>query len=318
MPTFFVVGAPTAGTTSLYHYLRQHPAVYMSPIKEPCFFAPEVAEYPGVRRELEAGALALRAYLDGAMREPRSGVVLDWEQYLKLFKLVGQERAVGEASTSYLSSPRAARAISEVVPHARIVMLLRDPADRLFSNYSVKRAEGRTSLPFGSWAQSESAREVSTGRVGHVCEGRYARNLRRFAQFFPQEQLLICLYDDFARDAAAVLRSVFSHLDVDPDYQVDTSHRHNERLVQRWPALDGPLTRSLRRVGRALLPAGVRASARRRSLGPARDRADASDRKRVIAMYARDIEDLQTLIERDLSAWLDPNRSDNPRPTRQT
>ena len=65
LPNFFVVGAPKAGTTSLYHYLDQHPAIYMSPIKEPCFFAPEVVDFtPQSRARFDADASALQAYLD--------------------------------------------------------------------------------------------------------------------------------------------------------------------------------------------------------------------------------------------------------------
>src|SRR5437868_13827253 len=95
-PNFFLVGAAKTGTTSLYHYLVRHPGIFMSPIKEPCFFAPEVADLgPDGRGTGTADAEALRAYLDGPMREKRGhGLVLDWEDYLKLFKHVRDESAI--------------------------------------------------------------------------------------------------------------------------------------------------------------------------------------------------------------------------------
>ena len=87
LPTFFIVGAAKSGTTSLYHYLNQHPAIFMSPIKEPGFFAPEVACCTAHAREkFAADAASLRAYLDGPMDHQREyGIVLDWEDYLRLF-----------------------------------------------------------------------------------------------------------------------------------------------------------------------------------------------------------------------------------------
>ena len=308
IPNFFVVGAPTSGTTALYHFLWQHPAVYMSPIKEPRYFAPELIDYPGVRQYIAARAADVGAYLDGPMREPRHGYVREWDQYLKLFRLVREERAVGEASVCYLGSPVAPRAIRDRVPHARIIMLLRDPAECLFSTYATARAYRGTSLHFAAWAEAQAEREESHGRVEAVRGGRYAPQLRRYLDCFPRAQILICLYDDFAREPATVLRHVFSHLAVESNYPIDTSRRHNETRVPRWPTLYGPLTRPVRRIARALLPSEVRARAREWSLGRPRYALDPADRKRVIAIYAPEIEELETLIGRDLSAWLDPHR----------
>ena len=89
LPNFFIVGAPKAGTTSLYYYLDHHPEVYFSPIKEPCYFASEIRkenmveeQHPGIERDLED----LRKYLSGPMREKRPGAIeLSRENYLSLF-----------------------------------------------------------------------------------------------------------------------------------------------------------------------------------------------------------------------------------------
>ena len=102
LPNFFIVGAPKAGSTSLYHYLDQHPDIYMSPIKEPNYFATEIR--PEIFSEdllprVEADLRALQEYLQGPMREKRlGGLVTEWDDYLKLFQNVKEERAIGEAS----------------------------------------------------------------------------------------------------------------------------------------------------------------------------------------------------------------------------
>jgi hypothetical protein len=115
LSNFFIVGAPKAGSTSLYCYLDQHPQIYMSPIKEPCFFATEIKpdKFSDAFREPEEKDLrALQDYVDGPMSDRRfGGLVLEREQSLKLFRNVRAERAIGEASVCYLRSAEAARNI---------------------------------------------------------------------------------------------------------------------------------------------------------------------------------------------------------------
>ncbi len=113
LPNFFIVGAPKAGTTSLYHYLGQHPDVYMSPVKEPNYFAQEIrlgnvsAQWQDwAEREYDS----LQLYLRGPMQERKfGGIVSHWSDYLKLFENVNGEKAIGEASVCYLWSKTAAK-----------------------------------------------------------------------------------------------------------------------------------------------------------------------------------------------------------------
>ena len=148
LPNFFIVGAPKAGTTSLYHLLDQHPQIYMSPVKEPCYFASEIrpenfsAEHePRIRRE----AQELRQISSGPMLEKRfSGVVSKWDDYLKLFQNATNEKAIGEASVRYLWSQTAAQNIISRVPNAKIIIVLRDPASSSFLSipaYGYRRTD---------------------------------------------------------------------------------------------------------------------------------------------------------------------------------
>src|SRR5256885_16068929 len=95
-PNFFLAGAPKAGTTSLYHYLDQHPQVFMSPIKEPCYFSDEIRpEHLAAELQRPSG---LAEYLAGPMTEKRfGGPVCRWEDYLRLFERVQGAGAIGEA-----------------------------------------------------------------------------------------------------------------------------------------------------------------------------------------------------------------------------
>src|SRR4051794_34967159 len=118
LPNFLIIGAAKAGTTSLYHYLRQHPDVYMSTIKEPNYFCFEeqLPEYAPVRTLAEYESL-----FDGASSQP----------------------AVGEASTQYLNSAAAPRRIANILPNVRLIVSLRNPADRAYSSYLGRVWGGR-------------------------------------------------------------------------------------------------------------------------------------------------------------------------------
>src|SRR5579863_1241705 len=133
LPNFFIVGAPKAGTTSLYHYLDQHPEIYMSPVKETNHFASEI-RLAGFADELQEQVKrdmrAMQKYLAGPMSEKRFGAVgLEWDDYLKLFRNATDEKAIGEASVCYLWSRTAAKNIFARIPRAKIIMILRDPAE---------------------------------------------------------------------------------------------------------------------------------------------------------------------------------------------
>src|SRR5579863_966303 len=112
VPNFFIAGAPKAGTTSLYHYLRQHPQIYMSPVKEPVYFSSEVRPAgfaKQFRPAAEKSSENLRAELDRpATGAPLEGIVGEWTDYLKLFRNARAEFAAGEASVCYLWSATAA------------------------------------------------------------------------------------------------------------------------------------------------------------------------------------------------------------------
>ena len=108
LPNFFIVGAPKAGTTSLYDYFRAHPEIYMSPVKGPRFFCYTNQQDSNYRfRTLE--------------------------EYAALFDGVTTETAVGEATALYFEYPRTAGRIAELVPDARIIAVLREPVQRAFS-----------------------------------------------------------------------------------------------------------------------------------------------------------------------------------------
>ena len=302
-PNFFVVGAPKSGTTSLYHYLGQHPDVYMSPNKEPALVAADLLERKRQLRTVEADPDELRAYLDGPMTEQRTGVVSDWEQYLKLFKNVRHETAVGEVSGNYLASSSAPAAIRDRIPHARIVMMLRDPVDRLFSQYSEALGAQQARGSFLTWVEEQRTLEAAwQPKLGPVWTGYYARHLQRYRDHFPLHQVRVFLYDEYQQSTLSVVRALFEFLKVDGTFDVDLSRRHRETYHPRTVPIHRvamPLRKLLPRVLPYALVKRWRALAYRRP-----PKITPTERRNVLTIYREDVLELQHMLKRDLSAWL--------------
>lgn len=290
LPNFFLAGAPKAGTTSMYFYLAQHPQVYMSPVKEPTFFG--AADIPAHLKDF---------ILERTARD-RAPLVLEWDDYLALFRNVRDEIAIGEASVSYLWQPSAARAIHALLPGARLIFVLRDPSERLFTHL-LGSAWRRPRETFRT--RFLEALEPGGLDMNIVNIGRYATHLQRFFDVFPKDRISIHLYEDYQADAPAVLRSVYGFLGVDPDYPVDVSRRHGETLVPRFRLLHAARTRLL---GAAPLARWLPERARRTLKGLYRRAPNVVmepvDRRMVIDYYRDEIVRTADRIGRDLSAWL--------------
>ena len=145
LPTFIVVGANKGGTTSIYHYLKQHKQVYLSPVKEPHFFSKDI-DVNLFKREFAQNKLQdIDKYVNGEMKEEfHAAFIRDVEQYKKLFSKVQDQKAVGELSTSYLFSEVAAKEIKALIPDCKIIICLRNPFDRAYSHYRMNLWTGNS------------------------------------------------------------------------------------------------------------------------------------------------------------------------------
>ena len=251
LPNFIVAGIPTSGTTALYHYLRQHPQVFMSSIKEPTYFAAaDMLSRDAFLRVISRDRAALRAYLGGSQEQVARFWVTEWDEYISLFRAVRDEVAIGEASVSYFWLPSAAPAIRAKLPGARLVFLLRHPADRLFSWYLMHR-DRYPGLTFRSWFLEawknggDGGPDVDRPTLP-LDGGRYVAHFRRFFDNFPRHQIRVYLHEWFCADPSAVLRDLFAFLGVDQDQPLDVTQRHHETLVPRFTALDRVRRRLLR------------------------------------------------------------------------
>lgn len=217
LPNFLIIGAAKAGTTSLYRYLEQHPQIYMSPIKEPNFFA------------LEGEPLDFRGPDDKLYIEQFS--VTERESYGALFEAAGPEQAVGEASALYLYSPQAPARICRYVPGVKMIAVLRHPVDRAYSAFLHLLRDAREPLPSFEAALEAEAVRIRGGweHIWHLRRmGFYGEQLTRYYRYFGREQIRVYLYEELQRAPEEVIADMFEFLGVDPGFRPDRSVRYNE------------------------------------------------------------------------------------------
>ena len=307
LPNFFLAGVPKAGTTSLYQYLAQHPQIYMSPIKEPCFFASEFRPKncdPPLRRAAERSQRELKRYLAEPVLTERFGaMVCEWPDYLRLFEGVRDETAIGEATPGYMWSKTAARNIHDSIPGGANPDLLRDPAERAFSQHLHVRSVANSRRTFREHIEANLKNQSKQFGLDYpLLEfGIYHEQLLRFFQLFPREQICVQLYDDYRADPASTFSAIFRFLGVDAAFLPDSSNRHLEARAPRRPGLahrckgSGSGRRRRRLTPRALMP-----RARLAFLPREQVKMNAEDRRFLVDYYAEDIRKLAGLIGRGI------------------
>jgi hypothetical protein len=298
MPNFLIIGTAKSGTTSLYNYLKQHPQVYVSPVKEPKFFA-----YEGEKLDFRGPGDRLA----------NSSVVTDIEAYRALFAKVSGETAVGEASPLYLYIPKAPERIRHHVPEAKLIAILRNPAERAYSHFSQMVRDGRE--PLGDFSQ---ALEVEGERISdnwafgwhYKRMGFYHAQLERYFDMFGPDQLKVYLYEDLKADPVGVLGETFRFLGVDDAYVPDMSLKHNVSGIPKSQALHAFIRQShpIKSVFKPFVPEQLRlrlkTNLRNRNLRQPPP-LSAEARKELAEAYREDILKLQGLIRQDLSKWLE-------------
>jgi hypothetical protein len=299
LPNFIIIGAGKAGTTALYHYLNQHPQVYLSPIKEPRFFSLEgmTADFRGPGDEV-------------SNRE----AVTTLAGYEALFAAVKPHHlAIGESSAKYLHDARAVLNIQRYVPRAKLIAILRNPADRAWSNYvHMLRAQREPAASFEAALEDEERRIAAHWSQfwGYFRNGLYHDSLQRYFAAFPREQIRVVLHDDLAADALAVTRDLFAFLGVDATFAPDTSYRPNVsgipqgaavRQLSKWRNRLRPYLWRLKPMIPQRLRKGL---ANFESRHVEILKLDPALRRRLLERYRSDIERTSALIGRDLSPWL--------------
>ena len=280
-PNFFIVGAPKAGTSSLYAYLQAVPGIFMSRIKEPNYFSRAIVSD------------------DHPVRPIRNT-----QEYLQLFAGAAGERIVGEASPSYLADPEAPRLIQEASPDCRILISLRDPVDRAYSHYLMMRNNGMAKGSFLEEARRGFRLQDRKNIVLLRPEvGLYHDQVRRYLDIFGEARVHIILFEEFFADTRAALQRITRFLGLDHDFS-----DFNAPVYRPFAEARGPLVRflfgnrSVARASEALVPHGVRRWVRQNILvrSGRKPLMDAHARDFLTDYYRDDVGKLAALLGRPL------------------
>jgi hypothetical protein len=301
VPDFFIVGHHKSGTTALYEMLRRRPQIYMPDLKEPWFFAKDL----------------------GVRFEPETPLPQTLDEYLSLFSAATPEQRIGEATPSYLMSHTAAADIAEVQPDARIIAILREPANFLRSlHLQSVRNHAETETNFRKALALEDARRrgeaIPAGAMRpqellyseHV---RYVEQLRRYHDAFAAEQVLVLIYEDFRADNEAVARRVLRFLEVDdtgpieqvePNATVRVRSRRLYDLVRAVYLGHGPAAKAAKTAIKALTPRQLRRDAhvtvRRRVLFGSPQPPDEELMTELRRRFKSEVVALSEYLDRDL------------------
>jgi hypothetical protein len=294
-PDFLIVGAARSGTTALHRMLKQHPQVFLPAVKEPCFFA-----FADEHKQYKGGRFAF--------------AVRGWKAYLRLFSGVPSSRCAGESSTPYLylhsQSITAMRRYLPFVEELKIIILLRHPVERTYSNYLWRVRDGREPLTFEQAISKEEERIRENYSFDYFYTRRsfYFEAVKAYKEAF--RNVHIVLYDDLMSDTEGVMRGICEFLAIDPVFrfvnvpETNSSYIPRYRWLSRLVTMESALKFRIMRV----LPEGWLDGMRKYFFNLNADRTSGKNmsmetRRKLLMLFREDTEKLSSLIGRDLSAW---------------
>lgn len=301
-PNFIVIGAGKSGTTSLYEYFNQHPEIFMSQVKETNFFA---LQGETVKQKDDSP--------EQTHHYPWS--ITDEADYKALFDDVSTEKAIGEVSPMYLYNEKAAQAIKASIPDVKLIAILRQPAERLYSRYMHLVREGRE--PSTSFKDALDRNSIWWRRNDLVTEGFYGQCIKRYLDVFPSYQIKVVLYEDFRNKQQETLSEIYEFLGVSQrnitrsTVEQNKSGRIknqflNQLIGQNSQIISGvrkTMPNVLNRLKNNQLTNGLLTKMRNSNLE--KTPLDKTLKKEITAsIYREDILLLEQLIGKDLQHWL--------------
>lgn len=296
LPNFLVIGVPKAGTTSLWHYLRQHPDIYLPELKEPRFFI----EIP-----------------DSWMRDKQISTLSD---YRSLFDTVESESAIGEASPGYFSEIEEPIRIRKVLGTPKLILILRNPIERAYSHFLFSKQKGLEpeTATFRSAIENRKVQVGSKIRERpYVRVGFYNEHLKKWESVFSSERIDIFLFEDFIKDEISVVKGIYEFLGVDTTFEPSTnigkhakSGTPKSNLIHKLVTGQGAIKNNLKKMcpDKAIYIA-------RKIINPAKRFVKNKNLKKpklrkenytkLAKKYKGDVLSLSRRLGRDLTHWLD-------------
>lgn len=273
-PTFIVIGAHKAATTSLHYYFKQHPEIYVIPNKGTDILA--------------------QHYIES---------VEDASDYLEQYQSATDETALGEISSVYLHASKAAERIQNLFPDVKIIAILRNPAERAYSHVFHRRTYTKQEL--------QDLQSILLHSKKFLQPGFYYSHLQKYFDVFPENQIKIFLYDEIVNSQSKFFKDIFNFIGVNPNFEPSVQERYHKGKVNingvtrkslNWlnshPQIKNILKISLKPISAELIQ--LTQKKMEQKIPPLSDELRAN----LIEIYHDDILQLQKLIKLDCSHWL--------------
>ena len=291
LPTFIGIGAPKTATTFLDKCLKEHPDVFMPLSKEPHFFG--ASFHQGI------------------------------EEYLRFFEGADDYSCRGEISTSYFHHPEAPVRIKELIPDVKIILSVRNPVEQVYSMYwQLKRHNFFQSLNNDINISFSEALDKYPEQL--LEPARYNSHLQRWLKLFSKDKIYILFYDDVKFDSKIALTDVYKFLDVSVEAGLENLHSSEKTVlggVQPRNAIIGKLYgyvyTGLNKYGFSVMKRvfgykrtlWIKDKLKVRSIlgaiffRPGYSEIKLADKERVLELFRGEVEGLESISGRDLSAW---------------
>ncbi len=300
-PNFFVIGGMRCGSTSLNLMLEQHPDIYMSPVKEPDYYLAEV--FRNIKDPSPEDRDFLKTFL-------KKGKYRTGETYQSLFQNVGGAKIVGEAS-HYIYHPDTAAEIFKDCPEARILICLRNPVDRLFSEYLLFLRNGTETGHFSDYVARYASGYLNGSSLNKINvpklnKGLQAKFLAPWIAQFGRDRIKLVLFDDLNRAPTETMMDIFSWLKIDDSFVVKEIHAQKGGAAKaKWVirAMDSKHAQ-LKKV-KNLIPKSTKVKLRSLIFSKTleRPKMEAQTKAFLVQFYRDDIEELSNIVGKDLSGW---------------
>lgn len=303
-PNLFLIGGMRCGSTSLHLLLDQHPDIYMSSVKEPQFFVAEK-----MRQRIAEDSNPEIAEIKKLENYVESGNYREYITYQSLFENAKDEKYIGESS-HYLYVTQVAKIIHDSCPEAKIIVSLRNPVERLYSEYNLYRREEKLTQSFREFVYArckfdEQGQLLEVIPSSRIHKGFYHRKLAEWVKVFGYNQINVILFEDFKRDPIKVCHSVYDWLDIDSFVPIPI-HAQQGGIPTRRKLFEMPDDLgSIKKILKKSLPKVIQLRLREiwYRFFLRREDMDQDIHSFLKNVYREDIEKLEDEFELDLSAW---------------
>ena len=279
-PSFFVVGTPKGGTTSIFNYLEEHPEVFLPKLKEPHFFSsPEILDtYYNVK------------------------IITEETHYRNLFKDASTQNAIGDLSTSYLYNRKSAERIKSFNSDSKIIIVLRNPVERAISHYLMDYNLGYIDIPFIDVINNREKNSIFYRE--YIELGYYESQISNYYEIYDKSKVLIILSEDLFSNTIEIVSDIYKFIGVDENYIPDISKKHNQ---YRKPKFEIVKKIAQSKVATNLLnniPEEIKNIAKTVFYSNTRKPLLTKERDVLKDLYRGSIIKTSNLINRDLSSWI--------------